>query len=215
MDYVILFFIYSILGWMMECIKELIITHKFANRGFLFGPYCPIYGCGCLLITFLIDSSKSDLFGVFLKTMFLCSILEYLTSLIMEKIFKARWWDYTNRKFNINGRICLETMIPFGILGCIVLYILNPIFFSLISFIKGKMVICIILLVIFVIDFISSFKIIFNVRGLIKKVAKDNTNEITKLVKNKLMDSSVVYKRIIKAFPKLKIINFKFKKNRD
>ena len=69
----------------------------------------------------------SDLIGLFLKAMIICSLLEYFTSYIMEKIFKTRWWDYSDRSYNINGRICLLNMLCFGMLGCLLMYIINPI----------------------------------------------------------------------------------------
>jgi len=82
---------------------------------------------------FLLNKYQDNLFVLFVLSIFVCSILEYFTSYFMEKIFKTRWWDYTRRKFNLNGRICLETMIPFGILGCLVIRVINPILFSLLN----------------------------------------------------------------------------------
>ena len=112
-QYIALFFIYSFLGWVMESILETVRKKRFVNRGFLIGPYCPIYGAGVLLITILLAKYNDDIWITFLMSLLICGTLEYATSYIMEKIFKARWWDYSYRKFNINGRICLETLIPF------------------------------------------------------------------------------------------------------
>lgn len=204
--YVVLFEIYSICGWLVEVTNGIIRTHKFSNRGFLIGPYCPIYGCGCLAFIFFLKDYTSDLIGLFLKTIIICSILEYFTSYIMEKLFKTRWWDYSNRKFNINGRICLENLIPFGILGCFVIYIINPFFLNILNSVNINIVniVGIIVLIILVVDFIVSFKIIFNIRGIITSVAKDNTEEITRKVKQ-ILKKSRIYRRFIKAFPKFKI----------
>ena len=212
-NYILLFFIYSFMGWVLEIIFTLITTHKLSNRGFLIGPYLPIYGCGCCLLLILLGSNK-NLVSLFLESILICSILEYFTSYIMEKLFKTRWWDYSNRKFNINGRICLETMIPFGVLGCLLIYYINPFFTSLLLSVSPSIikVVAIILSIIFIIDFIISFKIIFNIRGIIKDVTKDSTDEITKIVKETL-NKSKIYRRISKAFPKFKISSiFKFKK---
>lgn len=131
--YFILFIIYAMIGWCIEIINGLIQTKKFVNRGFLIGPYCPIYGVGGILITLLLSKYYNDPIVLFFMGIAVCGILEYLTSYIMEKIFKARWWDYSKRKFNINGRICLETIIPFGLLGCFIIYISNPLFINLIN----------------------------------------------------------------------------------
>lgn len=143
-----------------------------------------------------------------------CSILEYLTSYFMEKLFHARWWDYSQRKFNINGRICLRTMIPFGLLGLFMMYISNPFFFSIIEKIPNNAldIICVILLIIYFIDNIISFNIIRNVNITSQKI-KDNTEEITeevaedltKKVKEILERKSVLHRRLIHAFPEMKM----------
>ena len=100
----------------MEVTLQFINKKRFVNRGFLIGPICPIYGYGVLLILLLVGN-KGDILAVFLKSILICSLIEYFTSYFMEKLFKARWWDYSKRKFNLNGRVCLGTAIPFGILG--------------------------------------------------------------------------------------------------
>ena len=97
----LLFVFYAVFGWVLEVIYSLFTDHKFVNRGFLIGPYCPIYGFGSLMITICLWNNTSDFVDLFLKSVFICSILEYATSYLMEKIFKYRWWDYSNRKFNI------------------------------------------------------------------------------------------------------------------
>ena len=164
----------------MEVIGKLIEKRKFVNRGFLIGPYCPIYGHGAILITILLQKYIDDPIALFIMGVVVCSILEYLTSYFMEKIFHARWWDYSRYKFNINGRICLRTMIPFGLLGLFIMYVSNPFFFSIIEKIPGNIlnIICIVLMLTFLVDNIISFKIISNV-NITSKKTKDNTEEIT------------------------------------
>ena len=130
---ILLFFIYSFLGWFMEVCVALHDENKLINRGFLIGPYCPIYGVGVLLIMLLLHKYADDPFVLFIMAVLLCSILEYFTGYIMEKLFKARWWDYSHKKFNINGRICLDNLLAFGILGLLVMYVLNPFFISMLS----------------------------------------------------------------------------------
>ena len=98
----LLFMLYSIMGWLLEVTCKLIEKHKFINRGFLIGPYCPIYGHGAILMILLLIKYQSDPLLLFTMSIVICSILEYFTSYIMEKVFKARWWDYSRRKFNIN-----------------------------------------------------------------------------------------------------------------
>lgn len=113
-SYCILFFIFSFLGWVMEVTLTLITDKKFVNRGFLLGPCCPIYGCGCILLNLLLQNYVNNIIVLFILTMFTCSLLEYITSFLMEKIFKLRWWDYSQMRFNLNGRICLEGFFIFG-----------------------------------------------------------------------------------------------------
>ena len=202
--YFILFIIYSFIGWCMEVLTVLIPKKKFVNRGFLIGPYCPIYGYGCLLIIILLKNNLDDPLALFLKAIVICSLLEYFTSFFMEKLFNARWWDYSNKKFNINGRICLETMLPFGILACLVMYVLNPFFESKINLLPDLAVLIIagILFVIYLVDNIVSFKIISGFSKTVKKVAKDSTEEITNKVRSVLKQKNILTKRLTEAFPK-------------
>ena len=121
----------------------------------------------------------------------------------MEKIFKTRWWDYTRRKFNLNGRICLETMIPFGILGCVMILVLNPIVFSFLKLFSKNIliIISIIIFIILIVDYVASTCIIFNFRNTISNFEKDATEEITKKVKEVFMKKGYFSRRLIKAFP--------------
>ena len=100
--YYLLFMMYSFIGWVVETSFTFYKSKKFVNRGFLIGPYCPIYGWGCLAIILVVGKDTSDILGVFLKAILICSLLEYFTSYFMEKIYNVRWWDYSNKKFNIN-----------------------------------------------------------------------------------------------------------------
>lgn len=196
-----LFIIYSFIGWFMEVIWTLITDRKLVNRGFLIGPYCPIYGVGCLLLIVLLDKFKDNLFFLFFMSIVVCSILEYSTSYIMEKLFKARWWDYSNRKFNLNGRICAETMLPFGILGVIVVYYVNPFLSNLVSI---NDIVFYIVLFLFVVDLCVSFGIIENMKGTITSVTKDSTEEITAKVREMIFNKSFLHRRLANAFPTFK-----------
>ena len=117
-EYFIWFIIYSFLGWAWETLITSIPQRRFVNRGFLNGPYCPIYGAGALLFIFLTNNIDSIAVRFILGAAIACA-LEYLTSWVLELIFHARWWDYAPRRFNLNGRICLEGFFVFG-LGAVV-----------------------------------------------------------------------------------------------
>ncbi|MFA5603947.1 MAG: putative ABC transporter permease [Bacilli bacterium] len=207
--YYSLFMIYSFLGWVSETIFVSIDKKKFANRGFLIGPYCPIYGLSAIFIILLASEYKEDFFLLFIIIMLIAAIVEYFTSYIMEKAFRARWWDYSNLKFNLNGRICLQNLIFFGLLGSFMIYILNP---PLNNFINNLNVntltiLTIIIGIIFIVDIIISFKVIRKIRTTAEVLKKDYTEEITEKVKEILLSKSLLTKRLIKAFPNIKSIN--------
>ena len=105
--------IYSIIGWGYESTICSIGQRKLINRGFLNGPYCPIYGTGAVLVLLVLGRIQNPVLLFFAGALVTCS-LEYLTSWLMEKLFHARWWDYSKRKFNIGGRVCLIGAVVFG-----------------------------------------------------------------------------------------------------
>lgn len=212
--YILLFTIYAIIGWLMEVTLGLFQHHKFVNRGFLIGPYCPIYGFGGVAITLFLSNfmktidSVSLVDSLWISTiviMFICGTLEYATSYIMEKIFHARWWDYHRFRFNINGRICLETLLPFTIIGQIILRIANPVFLNTINSIQQPWlhIITGIILAIFAVDVSVSYNIIHSFKK-VSNEAKDNTEEITKKVKE-IISKSWRGRRLISAFPNVDI----------
>lgn len=204
-SYCILFFIYSFLGWIMEVTLTLITDKKFVNRGFLLGPCCPIYGCGCILLNLLLHNYTNNILVLFILTMFTCSLLEYITSFLMEKIFKLRWWDYSQMKFNINGRICLETMTPFSILGVLTIKFATPFFITNINKLSEKtiLIISIILITLFIIDVIISLTIVFKLKFVSKNIKKDSTLDIKNAIKKFIKNDIYVYERIIESFPNL------------
>lgn len=203
----LLFILYSFLGWLMEVILVSIQTKKPTDRGFLIGPLCPIYGVGALLITILLNKYSNDLPALFIMATILGAILEYFTSYIMEKTFKTRWWDYSDKKYNINGRISLTTSIGFGILGVILIHILNPFFKNILNHFSNTavLIISVILLIIFIIDIITSFRIISKIKIVNTNELRDSTDEITQYVRETLRKHSILTKRLVIAFPNLKI----------
>lgn len=206
LQYIALFYIYSFAGWLMETIKISIEEKKFVNRGFLIGPYCPIYGIGVLAITILLKRYSDDIWITFFMSLIICGVLEYATSYLMEKIFKARWWDYTTKKFNINGRVCLENLILFGVLGTTIVFVANPFFLKYINMVPelALNIVLGIISIIFVIDIIVSYKVIFDLKDISREL-KDNTIEISEKVKSRIRGKRFgLYRRIIKAFPKIR-----------
>lgn len=127
------FFFYSFIGWFVESCYCSVRPRKWINRGFLRGPICPIYGTGALVLMLVIlpfkeatDNLYLNIFLTFTVGFIVCDIVEFLTSLIMEKLFHARWWDYSKKRFNIQGRICLTHTIYWGIGACLFSYFVEP-----------------------------------------------------------------------------------------
>ena len=201
--YFLVFILYSFLGWCMEVILGLITNKKFVNRGFLIGPYCPIYGYGMLLIVFLLKNYTDIPLVLFILAMVICMVLEYLTSYFMELIFKARWWDYSNKKFNINGRVCLRNSLCFGLLAILLVYFINPFILDILNEINPIVIniLTFILLVIFILDNVISYTIINSFSSTVKKSTFDNTEEITKYVKEEFLKRNYFSKRLIYAYP--------------
>ena len=214
----------------MESVWCYLCTKKFVNRGFLVGPICPIYGVGCILIISLLNKYINQPVTLFIQSIVICSILEYFTSYILEKLFKVRWWDYSHKKYNINGRICLETMIPFGIIGTLIMYFVNP-FFKNILYLLNPVILNIIfyiILILFIEDLIVSLKVMSNIKIITSNVLKDNTEEVNKKIKETILTKLKIFKdvkipkniklkdilsehsyftkRFVNSFPKFKII---------
>lgn len=120
------FLTYSCLGWILEVFFVAMTGGGFVNRGFLFGPYCPIYGIGCLMIITAAKNMTKKPFHFILSSMIICGILEFSTSVIMEVLFQERWWDYSNFFFQIDGRVCMETLVPFGVLSYLITCRVHP-----------------------------------------------------------------------------------------
>jgi len=202
----IAFWFFSILGWILEVIVCSICDKKLVNRGFLIGPYCPIYGFGALIMM-AISPYKDHLFVCFILALTLCSTLEYFASYLMEKIFKIRWWDYSQDAFNINGRICLRNALAFGALGVIFTKFLNPWYYSIIDNFTDKtlIVISIILVIITLIDLLISFNAMNSIKSIIKKDIlkyknKDATDDVKKLINKRLLNINYLQKRLIETY---------------
>ncbi len=204
-----LFVIYSICGWIIEVLVELMQHKRFVNRGFLLGPVCPVYGAGAVLITLILTKYQDDIVVVYCIAAILCGILEYMTSYVMEKLFNARWWDYYNFKLNINGRVCLEVITLFGFAGVAIINFFNPIFYKfLINPIPQNVlsILFYVLLTVFVIDLIVSLNVTAKIRKIsqdVSKELKDNTEEISKKVREMLREKSMPYRRLLSAFPQV------------
>ena len=136
-ELILLFTIYSLLGWICESAACSIEAKKFINRGFLNGPFCPIYGVGALLIVKLLTPFSGNLAALFIAALLLTSVLEYLTGFLLEKLFHAKWWDYSHRRFNLQGRVCLGNALVFGVMGVAAVHLIHPLILRLLGMIPA------------------------------------------------------------------------------
>ena len=188
----ITFIFYAFLGWCFEMIHMGITTNEVVNRGLLNGPIIPIYGAGVLSILLLLKPLKHNIVLLTICIVLICSIIEYLTSYVMEKMFGLRWWDYENKPLNLHGRICFETMSMFTVMALFIVYYLDPVFQKMIDKVDTTyvVIISIILLIFFISDIIFSNMILNDyIRSQTKTKKKDKTPSIrdytTKLLRDR------------------------------
>lgn len=167
---VLFFSAYSILGWICESVWCSIGTKKLVNRGFLNGPYCPVYGFGALLILLVCEPVQPYPPLVFLLAMLAASVLEYFTGWLLETLFHTKWWDYSHRKFQIKGRVCLRNSILFGLLGLALTYGINPLVERGIDSLTARtqMIAAIGMLLVFAVDLTHTVFTLIGLRGRLK-----------------------------------------------
>lgn len=170
--YFLSFVIYSFLGWICETVYCAIIDKLYVNRGFLKGPFCPIYGVGALIVIQILTPVSDNIILLFLSGMIFTSILEYITGFLLEVVFNLKWWDYSSYRFNIKGRVCLLNSILFGILSVIAVTVINPIIIDLIENIVFNTIrwICNILVIYFLLDTIITTYKVLQLSGKLKEM---------------------------------------------
>lgn len=161
-EYIIYFFIYSFLGWLIETIYAMFVHGYFVKRGFLFGPVCPIYGFGAVLLLMATKKLYKKPLLKFLIATIAFTLFEYMVSFILEMLFGLRWWDYSNDFLNIQGRVSLLYSIFWGVIGLILLEKLHPYIQDKIQIItKGntnhiQKIVCFILIGMLIVDTVFS-----------------------------------------------------------
>ncbi|MBQ8180567.1 MAG: hypothetical protein IJ010_01155 [Ruminococcus sp.] len=162
------FIIYAILGWCLEVLYEAVDQGKFVNRGFLNGPYCPIYGFGVLIVIGVLTPIKENLIVLYIGSVLLTSLLEFITGFVLEKIFYQKWWDYSDIPFNLKGYICLKFSLLWGVACVGVMRLIHPAIEGIVRWIPHTL--GIIILIILFTGFISD--IVITVLG-IKNIKKN------------------------------------------
>ena len=200
-NYIFMFFVYSACGWFGESLYRTGGAFlrkggdkRIINSGFLYGPICPIYGAGALAFTIALVNTglaTPDVAGflrVFFIGMILADIVEYVTSYIMEKLFNARWWDYSNNFLNLHGRICFKHSIIWGFASLLFVYGINPLYEYIRSFIPDEslVIITVIILILFFFDLVMTVIATIGVRKFIVKFNdfKNTVNVIGNLIKD-------------------------------
>ena len=181
------FLIYSFLGWVMESIFRSICEKKIINTGFLRGPFCPIYGIGAIIMIALLSQFEKSIILLFFISLIILTLWEYIVGVILEKIFKTKYWDYSDHKFNFQGRICLTNSIYWGFLGVIFVKYIHPFIQSYIEKIDINLLkyIVPIFLIVFLIDTITTIIKVKNIQTTLEKI--ENLN---KEIKEKIKELS-------------------------
>lgn len=187
------FMIYSFLGWVMESIVRSICEKKLINTGFLRGPFCPIYGIGAIIIFLFLDGFENKPILLFGIAIIILTVWEYVVGVLLEKVFHTKYWDYSDHKFNFQGRICLTNSICWGILGVAFVKYIHPFIQQLIAKVDKNILIYTIsiLFVVFLVDTITSIIHVKNIKTTLEKIEdinkeiKEKLKEIRKLKKEK------------------------------
>lgn len=125
-EMVLFFMIYAFLGWIVECSYVRFMDGEWVNRGFLNGPFLPIYGCGALIVIFALGRFGGNPWLLFISSFFFMSALEYVVGWGLEAVFNTKWWDYSQQRYNLKGRICLKNSLYWGVLGLLLVDFIHP-----------------------------------------------------------------------------------------
>lgn len=209
-----IFIIYAFIGWCSEVSYAALDQGIFVNRGFLNGPYCPIYGVGVLIVVAVLTPLKENLLLLFTGSFLLTSILEYITGCVLEKAFHNKWWDYSDKPFNIKGYICLKFSVLWGLACSFIMLVLHPIIFGFIHIIPKiiGIVLLIFLITAFAVDCIFTISNILNfnkrliVMSEIAEKLKMISNEIGEDIYEKTTDAiekKEMYEKLSKRYREL------------
>lgn len=177
------FIIYSFFGWVMESVLKTYLQKKPVNSGFLYGPFCPIYGFGAIFMFLFLQGFRNNIILLFIIAVFSLSLWEYIVGWLLEKIFHTKYWDYTQNKFNIHGRVCLMNSLFWGFLGVIFIQYMHPWIESAVSLIPDNILIfnVIMIVIAMVVDTIVSAIKVSNIKSKLEKL-----KEITNTIKEKI-----------------------------
>lgn len=216
---------WSIFGWFLEVIVRTLETGGFENRGFLNGPICPIYGFGVIMITHFLAPIKDNFFLLYITSAIMCTSFELFVGILLEKLFHAKWWDYSEEKFNYRGFICLRIGLLWGVASVIVICILHPMIEKTVShipFMFGN-IFALIIIMIIIMDIIATLSDIRNFQKRLKQIdyiatllhdksialGENISDEVLSLnAKYETLSEQIKSSRLVKAFPTMKPSNY-------
>ncbi len=177
------FLIYSVLGWIMESIFRSIIEKKVINTGFLKGPICPIYGFGSMIMLLVLNKFSNNTILLFVSSLVILTIWEYLVGVLLEKIFHTKYWDYSDHKVNFQGRICLSNSLYWGVLGVAFVKYIHPFIQEIIGRVDLELLYFIVAIagIVFLVDVITSIVKVKNIKSALERVEELNNEIIEKL----------------------------------
>lgn len=200
-----IFFIYSFVGWLGEVFMAVINRRKFVNRGFVNGPLCPIYGFGAVLFSLFLPELKSNLFFLFLGGTVLATVLEYVTGLLMEKIFNKKLWNYSNIRFNLDGYVCVRYSLFWGLLSVLLILFLNPLLCKLVSFVPYIIALAALwgLAVLLFLDFLGTALAVLGLQSQAARFAQltEGMQHTSKMLENALTEK--IQSRMLRSFPSI------------
>lgn len=202
-----LFFIYSFVGWCAEVSLAAMKRKRLILKGYLNGPFCLIYGFGAIAFVLFLPELRGSLFFLFLGGMIIASFLEYITGAFLEKMFHRKWWDYSDKKFHLNGHICLEYAVTWGICAVIVMKFANPLLLFLVGLIPamaGKIVLWAVaaLVVIDAVSVTSALLQMHHKLGRMDQISED-LQKLSDSLGNAL--TRRIQHRIMRAYPNISV----------
>ncbi len=225
---------WSLFGWFLEVVVRTLETGGFENRGFLNGPFCPIYGFGVMIITTLLDPIKHNFVILYFTSMIICSIVELSVGLLMEKLFHAKWWDYSKEKFNYRGFICLRISLLWGVGSVMVIRIVQPLIAKAVGYIPHMFgnILAYFIIIVIIIDLAATLADIRNFNKKLKQVdyiasllhdksiaiGENISEEVLSLnAKYEKLSDQIKSSRIVRAFPNMTpvLYNHTFKMIKD
>ncbi|MBP1566803.1 MAG: putative ABC transporter permease [Oscillospiraceae bacterium] len=212
---------WSVFGWFLEVVVRTLETGGFENRGFLNGPFCPIYGFGVTIITHILEPIQDNFFILYISSSLICTSFELLVGILMQKIFHTKWWDYSHEKFNYKGFICLRIALLWGVGSVLVIRVVHPVILKAIHYIPhtaGNVIAAFIVFFI-LIDLGATLADVRNFNRRLKqvdtigKILHDKSIALGENISDEVLSLNSKYERlseqirnsrIVKAFPTMK-----------